>query len=85
MERWWAVLMTLCRALCSFLWQPAYYDVTHYFRSSPQEVEERCSLLVMWELCGPGEVLSNNSNQELPISLLCACLSSLEINPKTVV
>lgn len=84
MERWWAALMTLCRAFCSFLWHPAYHDVMHYIRSSPQEVEDHCSLLVMWELCGQGEVLGNNNHQELT-SLLCACLSSLEINPMTVV
>lgn len=76
MERWWAALMTPCRAFCSFLWHPEYHDVMHYIRSSPQEVEYRCSLLVMWELCGPGEVLSNNNHQELHISLLYACLSS---------
>lgn len=85
MERWWAALMTLCHAFCSFLWHPSYHDVMHYIRSSPQEAEDRCALLVMWKHCGPGEVLSNNNPQELSISLLCACLSSLEINPMTVV
>lgn len=58
MERWWAALMTLCRAFCSLLWYLSYHDVMHCVRSSPQEVEDPSCVLAChrwrstpWPLC----------------------------------